>query len=288
VHHVVQVLRAVHQDRSVARAWALGLWWGWRDRRLFRQAERFVFFVGPGFSGHSLVGSLMNAHPDVVVSHELDAFRFLAKGFGRRQLLGLVRYRDLAWERYGRVQNAYSYVVPGQWQGRCRRLVVIGDKKGGVTTWRLADDPTLLDRLRREIRLPLRVVYVTRSPLDNIGSMIKTMGYGLTEAVAIWRRQVETVAWLQSQLAPEELHIVATEQVKEEPTERLRALCDFLGVEQDEEFLCSCAALVDPHPSRSRTVVAEWPPEVLDELHTLVRTHAFLQRYQDDLVPAAA
>jgi hypothetical protein len=285
VGHVLHVMRALRHQPGLVRAWAVGTTWGWRDRRRFRECERFVFFVGHGFSGHSLLGSLLNAHPDVVVSHELDALKFVRSGFGRNQLFGLIRFRDLDWEERGRVQNAYSYVVPGQWQGRVRRLVAIGDKKGGVSTWHLADDPGLLHRLRAEVRLPLRCVYVTRSPLDNIGSMIKTMGYTLPEAVAIWRRQVETVASLREQLGPDELHVVSTEAVKVQPVACLRALCEFVGVEPLEDYLQACAALVRPEQSPSRDAVKEWPAAVLQEIRDVTAAHDFLGPYLADVAP---
>ncbi len=39
---------------------------------IFADLERFWSFIGYPRSGHSLIGSLINAHPDVVVCHELD------------------------------------------------------------------------------------------------------------------------------------------------------------------------------------------------------------------------
>jgi hypothetical protein len=285
VGHLARVLPATRHDAALRKVYLQSVRLGWRERRELKEAERFVFFVGHGFSGHTLLGSLLNAHPDAVISHELDAFGYLASGFGRNQLLGLIRHRDRTWAEHGRVQNDYSYVVPGQWQGRVRRLTVIGDKKGGVTTWHLADNPELLGALRAEIRLPLRVVYVTRSPLDNLGSMLKTMPYSLTEAVAIWRRQVETVAWLRTQLGADELFCVSTESVKQAPEEQLRALCAFVGLEATEDFVTACAAFVEPALSRSRSAVPFWPAEVLAEIEQVTHAHDFLHWYLDDLSP---
>jgi hypothetical protein len=269
----------VRRDHDLRRAWLLGHRWAWTERRRLQEAERFVLFIGHGFSGHSLVGSLLDAHPDAAISHELDVVRFLDAGFSRRQLMGLICYRQQAWESAGRVQNAYSYRVDGQWQGRTRRLTVIGDKKGGLTTMRLADDPTLLARLRAEIGLPLRVVHVTRDPLDNIGSMIRTMGYSPEQAVRIWRRQVETCTWIHGELAVDELHVVGTEQVKAAAAEWLADLCRFVGLVPTPDYLDACAALVDPEPSRSRSAVATWPDRLLHEVHEVTAEHAFLQPY---------
>lgn len=238
-----------------------------------------MLFIGHGFSGHSLVGSLLDAHPDAAGSHELDVLRFLDAGFSRRQLMGLICYRQQAWKSAGRVQNVYSYRVDGQWQGRTRRLTVIGDKKGGQTTMRLAADPTLLARLRAEIGLPLRVVHVTRDPLDNIGSMARTLGYSPEEPVRIWRRQVETCTWIHGELAADELHVVGTEQVKVAAADRLAELCRFVDLVPAPDYLDACAALVDPEPSRSRSAVATWPDRVLREVHEVTAAHAFLQPY---------
>ena len=36
--------------------------------------EKFVFFVGYPRSGHSIIGSVMDAHPDIVIAHEYFLF----------------------------------------------------------------------------------------------------------------------------------------------------------------------------------------------------------------------
>ena len=42
--------------------------------------KTFVFFLGHARSGHSIVGSLMDSHPHMVISHEADLFTKLSKG----------------------------------------------------------------------------------------------------------------------------------------------------------------------------------------------------------------
>ena len=34
--------------------------------------ERFVLFIGHARSGHSIIGSMMDAHPNMVISHEFQ------------------------------------------------------------------------------------------------------------------------------------------------------------------------------------------------------------------------
>ena len=66
----------LHQD--VWSAWARR-----RYRQEFAAVERFLLFVGYPRSGHSIVGALLNAHRDAVVSHELDAAPLIAGGCSR-------------------------------------------------------------------------------------------------------------------------------------------------------------------------------------------------------------
>src|SRR5829696_1667506 len=107
---------------------------GIRDRRAFAEVERYAMFGGYPRSGHSVIGSLLNAHPDMVVAHELNALRYVQAGFSRLQLFSLLLVSDRKFEAHGRTWGRYEYRVPGQWQGRWRRLRVIGDKKGGAST----------------------------------------------------------------------------------------------------------------------------------------------------------
>ncbi len=114
---------------------------GRRHRADFADGAPFLLFVGHPRSGHSLVGSLLDAHPDVVVSHELDALKYVAAGYRRDQLFTLVLEHAKANAAAGRKSWGYSYAVPGQWQGRYDQLAVVGDKRGRATTARLAERP---------------------------------------------------------------------------------------------------------------------------------------------------
>jgi hypothetical protein len=83
----------------------------------FREVHTLLLFIGYPRSGHSLVGSLLNAHPNVVVAHELHALWYLDRGFSRDELFSLIWKRDRWFGRQGRRWTEFNYSVPGQWQG---------------------------------------------------------------------------------------------------------------------------------------------------------------------------
>jgi hypothetical protein len=248
----------------------------WRDR--FDQVERYCMFLGYPRSGHSLVGSLLDAHPDVVIAHGLDALRLLRLGFGQDQLYTLILANDRSFTAFGRRWTGSDYTVPGAWQGRFRRLRVISDKKGGQSTRRLGERPALLQRLRRTVGVPLRAVHVVRCPFDNIASMQLRRPATLEQVVEEYFGLCETMAELCRRLDTDELAEVRYEDLVADPASSLRSLAGFLGVGGDEAWVAAAAAVVDDRPSRSRTRVT-WPPELVAGVERRIGRYDFLAGY---------
>jgi len=241
-----------------------------RHRRDLRGIEGFCWFVGYPRSGHSLVGSLLNAHPDVVIAHEADTLRWLAEGMRRRELFGLLLARDSWFGATGRTWTGYDYTVPGQWQGRWRRLRVLGDKKGAESAAALHRDPSLLRRLRACVRVPLRTVHVTRHPLDNVARMaLRAARDGaepdLAAAVDHYLMLVSVVERTRHQLGADEWIDIRHEDLIADPTAELDRLCRFVGVEPSPDYLAACASIVFDSPRRSRDEVT-WTPALIERL----------------------
>ena len=168
---MTRLTRRVRKQLQPAMEYVPATLGGLRHAKTFDTVERFCLFIGYPRSGHSLVGSLLDAHPDVVLAHELDALKYVAAGYRRKQLYWMILRRDAEFTRSGRRWTGFDYAVEGQWQGRYERLQVIGDKKGGVSTFRLGARPELLDRLRRVVGAEVRLIHVVRNPFDNIATM---------------------------------------------------------------------------------------------------------------------
>jgi len=128
------------------------------------EIERYAMFVGYPRSGHTLVGSLLDAHPDMVISHELDALRYLRAGFSRDQIFSLILHKDKVFTGKGREWTGYDYAVEGLWQGKYRTLKVIGDKKGGGSSRHLQAKPNIIESFERRFRCRsnLSILFVIR------------------------------------------------------------------------------------------------------------------------------
>jgi hypothetical protein len=281
VARVVDGVRALPVFRSYPLLYASSAVRARRQQAEFAAVRTFLLFVGHPRSGHSLVGSLLDAHPDVVVSHELDALKYVAVGYRRGQLYTLVIEHAKANAAAGRKSWGYSYAVPGQWQGRYEHLEVLGDKRGRATTARLADQPELLDRLAATVGVPVSVVQVVRDPFDNIATMWRRGSAALEDQVDAYFSLCSTVDRIAGRVVPTSFHRMWLERLIADPQGQLADLCRFLELPAEPGYLASCASIVLDSPRRTRED-APWTPQLLDEVERRARGHAWLTPYLDE------
>ncbi|WP_148288217.1 hypothetical protein [Prochlorothrix hollandica] len=131
-----------------------------RYRKQLDPIESYVGFIGYPRSGHSLIGSILDAHPHVIISHELDVLGKLQRNWTRNRVFCEILKNSFSHAKKGRSQTGYSYDVPNQYQGCFETLKVIGDNKGGKSTIRLQQDPNLIESLEVVINKPVKLTAV--------------------------------------------------------------------------------------------------------------------------------
>lgn len=261
---------------SFVRSWAAGR----KLRDQFEEVETYCMFIGYPRSGHSLAGSLLDAHPQAVISHELDALRYFRTGFSRDQVFALILENERRYAAEGRRWGAYDYEVPHQWQGRFERLRVIGDKKGGRSTRRMMTSPRLAERVRRSVGVPVRYVHVTRNPYDNIATMLAKKREGATLAATIeeYFMLCAGVAETKSAAGHEAVLDLRHESLIADPDATLGRLCSFLGLVADDAYRRDCASILFPAPRQTRGS-APWTPALIDEVDRRITGFDFLDGY---------
>ena len=152
--------------------------------------EKFVFFVGYPRSGHSIIGSFLDAHPNMVIAHEFMLLRkwrqFNLKKTGHNKLQNKtylfnalyqssVHNSDTGWRSRDRDSKNYTLNVDSPWMGKYdRHISVIGDKSGGMTTLAYIDSPgnfTLhYKQLKETVGVPIKVLYGVRNPFDLVST----------------------------------------------------------------------------------------------------------------------
>ena len=271
-------LDLVNRQRDTAWKYVSSLYRGARDKELFESIENYCMFVGYPRSGHSLVGSLLNAHPEMVIAHEVNVLRFLEADFRKNQLYSLILMKDKTFEKNGREQAGYHYNVPNQWQGKFRMLRVVGDKKGGRSTLKLMENPRLLHRLQKTVRVPLKFIHVLRNPYDNIATISKRKKLSLIKSIDFYFSLCRTVARVKKQLSAENILDVRLESLIHDPRTEVKRCCDFLGVESTEDYLNDCASIVFESPRKTRQS-GEWSKELIQAVKEKMALVDFLEGY---------
>lgn len=288
----MRMLDSIGGLRAALRRTAVHTGWRWassavgayREREVLARVRTYCVFIGHARSGHSIVGALLDAHPQVAISDELDALRYIDLGFAARQVMYLsvaVSRRQALNERRkaGHGGAVYSYHVPGQSQGDHHELRVVGDSQAGWTVQRLARDPRLFDALRAAMAgRDVRFIHVVRNPFDNISTMMLRGNRTFESAFHRYFANCESIVVLAERIGDDALLRLRHEDVVTQPRPTLRAACEFLGVDAPDDYLEACASILYDSPSRSRAKV-RWTADMRASVEERIVHFDFLDGY---------
>jgi hypothetical protein len=230
----------------------------WKTRDDFEDVERFCLFVGHARSGHSLIGALLDAHPNMIIAHEIGALGVVKNGISRARLFFQLLARSRWFKRMGVEWTSYSYDVPTQHKAQFTSLKVIGNKKGGGSANHLRKDPNLLKKLSHVVGVPVHVVHVKRHPLDNIATMARKGKGDIDDAIERYFQDCRSVKNIKERVLDGPwlnwLDVIQEEFIYDSKSS-LRDICHFLKVDVTDEYLEDCSEIVFDSPSRSRKQV---------------------------------
>jgi hypothetical protein len=256
-----------------------------RAPRVFEEVEALCLFIGHVKSGGTLLGSILDAHPDALLADEVDVLDLVSAGFGRDEVFHVLAKGARREAMKGRVTarrlEAYSLAVPGQWQGRSRgRPLVVGESRAGPTTRKLGGDPALMSSLLELAGTArLAFVHVVRNPLDPIGAMVRRGNRSVEAAAADYAQQAERLERLRETIPEWQVHTVHYERLLDDPASTIVGVLGFLGLPVEAPHLEASVALVDGGLRPERQYV-DWSPAHLDAVRHIVAAHPFLSPYR--------
>lgn len=273
---------------SLKQNWILPIRFGRKYEAAFSDAPVFALFLGNSRSGTTLIASLLDAHPEMVISHELDILRMVNTPIGKLGLYGRIFNKSRWFASHDAQWQTYSYRVPTGWQGRFDKLKVIGDKKAHHSCVLLHQDPSLLMRLQRKVKVPIRIIHIVRNPFDNITTkarkgaqrQLEATPEKLQEVADVYFRNIDMVETIKRD-GHFAVHEIQFETFLDQPERELKALCSFLGTSCPDAYLTACLTLVNPqaHQSRQDTY---WPEALKEDVLTRASRYECLQGYRFD------
>lgn len=241
-------------------------------------------FVGHVKSGGSLVGAMLDAHPEIVIGDEVDVARLMrAKVSGDAMLAEFVlssRREAMGSRVTARRLGGYSLEVRGWSQGASDRPRVIGNSRPGPTTRYLGGDPDTLAAVI-DVFSDRRVVFlhVIRRPHDSIAAMVLRSGRDVVNAARDHAGQCERLAWLRRHLG-ESVHSIHYEALIDDCPGTLGRVLGFLGVQPPTDYLRACSNLVDDNLVPESARVA-WNEVALEIAETSIHSFDFLAPYRE-------
>lgn len=241
------------------------------DSNRYTDVTTFCTFIGYPRSGHSIVGSILDAHRSAVFSHRLDALRYLAVGYSPPTVYRMIEENSRRFASAGRKLTTYAYPITGQHQGRCDRPVVIGDQEAKWATLRLDRDLELLHRAITGAAPAQAFIHVVRNPFDNIATWANRMQRSLETAAERYFALGEAVERIRAHY-PGSVLDIHHEHLVARPCDEIERLCGFLGLPVDGDYVAACAASVASSPHRSRHSRV-WPMALVRDIER--RSHGY-------------
>ncbi len=273
---------------SILRQYFTSLVKGWKNFRLFGGIQTYIMFIGYPRSGHSLIGALLDAHPNIIVAHEQNALQYFRLGFSRLQIFSLLISNSVRQARTGRMSTGYSCAVPHQFQGSYTKLKVIGDKKGGISANLLKENPDLFKIMEKRLGLPIKYIHVYRNPFDNITTWARggnrvlkaVTDKDLELVISRYFSNAEIIRQLKENNRIEIIDIKHEDLIKR-PKELLKSLVNNIGLDTSDDYLESCSNIVFENPKRTRHSI-DWPEHLINLVMQNMAKYPWLADYDFD------
>ena len=280
---------------------------GWRPLNAseINDIESFLFFVGWPRSCHSIIGSMLDANPNIIVAHEYFLFKNLHKNIDRERWFNELYKKSYdstqgGWRSANRSNKGYTLDIDGSWQGQFTKLKVIGDKSGGDAVIEYNKNPklfkTFYNRLLAKVKLPVKVIQVIRNPYDMIAtatlfeassvngvkepatpthkySNFRLLNSRISNFLSLSRALMQMLSYFN--LSP---HQVYCEDLIADPIGTISSICQYLEVDCSADYLQMCADKTFKNTSVSRDLV-EWDPKALQSLTQHIKQFPFFDRY---------
>ncbi len=268
--------------------------------------EKFVVFASYSRSGSSITGSILDAHPNVIIAHEFYLFTKLKdnpEAFSDKWHLFNDLYMNSYWSSIDGLRTkkadskGYSLDVQGLYQGQFNEsLKIIGDKTGADTANLFDNRPWLsttpyYKKLVNIIGIPLYVIHVVRNPYDLIATSTTYMGTKRRNASkenklydpvrlkiqtrTVFRRAAAIQGIKDLNLPVLDVHLA---DLVTNPVDTIQSICDFLEIQCSETYLQKCQEKVFGSLSKTRNRLW-WPRGLRDQVEEERKKYPFFSRY---------
>jgi len=244
----------------------------------FSTLTNFVLIIGSARSGSTLLGSILDAHPNAVVANETASSASFWKELNRQAILNEILANSDDNRKAGRTSSGYSYFIEKGDSGHESTIYVMGDKIWNPAMLLLHGDFGLLDRLEKCLGIPIKIVHSIRNPFDVIATMHARSGAPIWDRAIWYFMHCDASVAIRNRFDEARYLNNYHEGLIERPDESITSLCSFLGLSPQVEYLERCKKLVHHALKKTRYNIM-WESEVKREILKKMTQYDFLGRY---------
>lgn len=230
--------------------------------------ESFVIFLGHAHSGHSIIGALLDAHPEVAISNEINIPKLiLDHQLDKTNIFKLTlaySLNSIQWK--GEKNTGYKYGIKNSFQGKTKYPKILGDKKGGGSTRVLRMHPEIINQLFETFKDKLKIIIVLRNPKDNIAAYSYYWKQELAlQHIQRYYENLETTLNIEKKYKDHCIKIQHSDFISN-PFKIYKALLTFLNLKADDQMIQKWTSIVN-NKENKRSNEINWPDELLKEIN---------------------
>lgn len=243
----------------------------------FPNLRQFVVIIGNARSGTSLLGSIIDAHPNAMVANETSASRLFWNSLSAKEIFEEIHANAEINRKNGRHCGGYSYSIT-QEPKNLNDIHVAGDKIWNPAMLLLHGDYRLLHHLETILETNVSILHAIRNPFDTVATMHARSGAPVLDRIAWYFNHCEAASAIRQKARCLDVY---HEDVIASPEQEIVKILTFLGLLPNPAFVAECKTLLFKKPKLTRYNIA-WTPDELEAMNANIRDYDFLHRYSFD------
>lgn len=213
------------------------------------QLNYFVVFIGNPRSGTTLVRTLLDAHPSIKISNEVDVLKLLKAGKKWNTIIGKVILNSNNFLKKP-IWTGYSYKIKNQYNKKS--IKILGDKKSAKSTKILVKEPRFFLEFQQLIPVPVLFIHCVRHPYDVISTKTRHNQKSITENSEQYFFMENSAAKISSLAGSRRYKRIYHEDLISNPFKTLKDLLNSLDLTTETQYYESCQKLIYKSPNYSR------------------------------------
>ena len=249
------------------------------NQQSFCDFKSFCLIIGNSRSGSTILGSIVDAHPNAIVANETMASQVFWRGLSKSDILGEIIENSSANFQSGRQSEEYQYQI-GAAPDSKSAVYVYGDKIWNPATLLLHGDYDLISGLEKTLEAKVVLIASIRNPFDTIATMHKRSKAPIEDRIRWFFMHCDALAAIEAKMIKSNFLISYHEQLIDCPDEEISRISRALMLPFDHQHLKNVDRLLYRRPSNSRSSI-EWTMAEVDQILERMQRFPFLSIYEN-------